>query len=77
MVLNQLKRVTRIGTFNLVSENGYLTYNDEVGQVQPLPKQPAGYIAGNSIFFFGETVLVTLVLYVDPSRGAILTLRNT
>ena len=24
--------VTRIGTFNLVSADGYLTYNDEVGQ---------------------------------------------
>jgi biopolymer transport protein ExbB len=67
--------VIRIGTFNLVSENGYLTYNDEVGQVQPLAKQPAGHIAGSAASFFGETSGYAPV-YVDPSRGAILTLET-
>jgi biopolymer transport protein ExbB len=67
--------VTRIGTFNLVSENGYLNYNDEVGQVQPLAKQPAGYIADTASSFFGETAGYS-ALYVDPSRGAILTLET-
>ena len=67
--------VTRIGTFNLVSENGYLNYNDEVGQVQPLAKQPAGYIAGAASSFFGVTSGYA-PLYVDPSRGAILTLET-
>ncbi|WP_077285345.1 MotA/TolQ/ExbB proton channel family protein [Cognaticolwellia aestuarii] len=67
--------VTRIGTFNLVSEDGYLNYNDEVGQVQPLAKQPAGYIAGAAASFFGETSGYA-PLYVDPSRGAILTLET-
>lgn len=69
------EEVTRIGTFNLVSENGYLNYNDEVGQVQPLAKQPAGYIAGTASSFFGETAGYS-PLYVDPSRGAILTLET-
>jgi len=67
--------VTRIGTFNLVSEGGYLNYNDEVGQVQPLAKQPAGFIAGAAASFFGETSGYA-PLYVDPSRGAILTLET-
>ncbi|MBA6223880.1 MULTISPECIES: MotA/TolQ/ExbB proton channel family protein [unclassified Colwellia] len=67
--------VTRVGTFNLVSENGYLNYNDEVGQVQPLAKQPAGYITDTAISFFGETAGFS-PLYVDPSRGAILTLET-
>ena len=67
--------VTRVGTFNLVSEDGYLNYNDEVGQVQPLAKQPAGYIAGAAASFFGETSGYS-PLYVDPSRGAILTLET-
>lgn len=67
--------VTRIGAFNLVSDNGYLTYNDEVEQVQPLAKQPAGYIAGTASSFFGETSGYS-PLYVDPSRGAILTLET-
>jgi len=67
--------ITRIGTFNLVSENGYLNYNDEVGQVQPLAKQPAGYISSTASDFFGETSGYS-PLYVDPSRGAILTLET-
>ena len=67
--------VIRVGSFNLVSENGYLTYNDEVAQVQPLPKQPAGYIAGTATSFFDETSGYS-PLYVDPSRGALLTLET-
>lgn len=67
--------ITRIGTFNLVSENGYLNYNDEVAQVQPLAKQPAGYISGTASSFFDETSGYS-PLYVDPSRGGILTLET-
>ena len=67
--------VTRIGTFNLVSANGYLTYNSEVSQVQPLPKQPAGYIAETASGFFNTTSGYTGV-YVDPSRGGILSLET-
>ena len=67
--------VTRVGTFNLVSDNGYLTYNDEVGQVQPLAKQPAGYIAETASDFF-NTGSGYAGLYVDPSRGAILSLET-
>ena len=67
--------LTRIGTFNLVSTNGYLTYNDEVNQVQPLPKQPAGYIAETASNFFTSDSGYTAV-YLDPSRGGILTLET-
>ena len=67
--------ITRIGTFNLVSANGYLTYNDEVGQVQPLPKQPAGYIAETASNFFNSNAGYSAV-YVDPSRGGILSLET-
>ena len=47
--------VTRVGTFNLVSDNGYLNYNDEVAQVQPLAKQPAGYITETASSYFNQT----------------------
>ncbi len=67
--------VTRLGTFNLVSNNGYLTYNDEVGQVQPLPKQPAGHITGKAVDFFSNASGYSAV-YVDPSRGGILSLET-
>ena len=67
--------ITRIGTFNLVSDSGYLTYNDEVGQVQPLAKQPAGYISGTASSFFNTSSGYEAV-YVDPSRGGILALET-
>jgi biopolymer transport protein ExbB len=69
------QEITRIGTFNLVSDSGYLTYNDEVGQVQPLAKQPAGYIANTASDFFNTTSGYAGV-YVDPSRGGILSLET-
>ena len=67
--------ITRIGAFNLVSDNGYLTYNDEVSQVQPLPKQPAGLITETAVDFFGNGSGYSAV-YVDPSRGGILSLET-
>jgi len=67
--------VTRIGTFNLVSADGYLNYNDEMGQVQPLAKQPAGYISNSAGDFFNTSSGLGAV-YVDPSRGAILALET-
>ncbi|REL32366.1 MotA/TolQ/ExbB proton channel family protein [Thalassotalea euphylliae] len=67
--------VTRVGTFNLISSNGYLTYNDELAQVQPLAKQPAGYITGEATSYF-TTSSGYAPLYLDPSRGAILALET-
>ncbi|MCJ8293910.1 MAG: MotA/TolQ/ExbB proton channel family protein [Colwellia sp.] len=67
--------ITRIGTFNLISDKGYLTYNDEVSQVQPLPKQPDGYINETAEDFAGLTSGYA-ALYVDPSQGAILSLET-
>jgi len=67
--------ITRIGNFNLVSENGYLNYNDTLGQIQPLAKDPASYIASSASDFFEETSGFS-PLYVDPSRGAILALES-
>jgi len=67
--------ITRIGAFNLVSADGFLNYNDEVGQVQPLAKQPAGYITGTASDFFTETS-GHHPLFIDPSRGGILALET-
>ncbi len=67
--------VTRIGAFNLISADGFLNYNDEVGQVQPLAKQPAGYISDTAADFFTETS-GHHPLFIDPSRGGILALET-
>jgi biopolymer transport protein ExbB len=67
--------VTRIGTFNLVTDSGYLNYNDELALVQPLAKQPDGYILGTVNPYFESTSGYS-PLYVDPSKGAILNLET-
>ena len=67
--------VTRIGTFNLVYSGGFLNYNSELGLVQPLAKQPAGYISETASDFFNLSSGYA-PLYVDPSRGGILALET-
>ncbi|GLX84750.1 flagellar motor protein MotA [Thalassotalea loyana] len=67
--------VTRIGNFNIVSAGGFLNYNDEVGQIQPLAKQPAGYISATAADFFNTSSGYAGV-FLDPSRGAILALET-
>lgn len=67
--------VTRIGSFNLISEDRYLTFNDEMGQIQPLPSQPASLITENVEPFF-EATSGYKSIYIDPSRGQLLALES-
>jgi biopolymer transport protein ExbB len=64
--------VTRVGTFNLIGEEGYLLYKDELKQVQPLGKQPDGHMVSAAQSFTSASGLAPL--FVDPSRGSILSL---
>lgn len=65
------QEVVRIGTFNLVGEQGYLVYDDETGQVRPLGRQPDGFQTSTAQGFGGNTSGVVPV-YLDPSQGTIL-----
>lgn len=67
--------VTRIGSFNLISEQGYLNYNDDAGQIQPLGKQPDGSIVGEVSSFLSISSGYA-PLYLDPSKGSILNLET-
>jgi biopolymer transport protein ExbB len=67
------QEVVRIGTFNLVGDAGYLTFNDEDGKVQPLGRQPEGFQVATAQDLLGATSGFTAT-FVDPSRGAILEL---
>jgi biopolymer transport protein ExbB len=67
------QEVLRIGTFNLIGEQGYLVYDSGTKTIRPLGRQPEGFqvattqdILGASSGFVGT--------FVDPSRGAILDL---
>lgn len=64
--------VTRVGTFNLIGDEGYLLYKDDLKQVQPLGKQPDGHMVSSALSF--KTANGLAPLFVDPSQGSILSL---
>ena len=64
--------VTRVGTFNLIGEEGYLVYEDSLKQVQPLGRQPDGHMVSSATSFTSASGITPL--YVDPSQGSILSL---
>ena len=68
-------QVVRVGSFNLVSDQGYLNFNDDQGLIQPLGKQPAGGILGEVSGFLSNTSGYS-ALYLDPSKGQILNLET-
>ena len=67
------EEVLRIGTFNLIGEEGYLVYDDASKTIQPLGRQPEGYQVA-SVQDLRDATDGFVAAYVDPSRGAILNL---
>lgn len=65
--------VTRIGVFNLLSNGEYFVYNDQAEEIQPLGKQPEGYILSAAESFLSNESGYEGV-YIDPARGQILNL---
>jgi biopolymer transport protein ExbB len=65
------QEVVRIGTFNLVGEQGYLIYDDQNEIVQPLGRQPDGYLVSSAQDLLGSTSGF-IPFYADPSSGGIL-----
>ncbi|QPG04884.1 MotA/TolQ/ExbB proton channel family protein [Salinimonas marina] len=65
------QEVVRVGTFNLVSEEGYLTFDAENEVVQPLGRQPEGHLVSSAQELATATSGI-VPFYADPSQGAIL-----
>jgi biopolymer transport protein ExbB len=68
---SQTQEIVRIGTFNLVGEQGYLVYDDQNEIVQPLGRQPDGYLVDSAEELRGATSGL-VPFYADPSSGGIL-----
>lgn len=65
------QEVLRIGTFNLIGNQGYLVYEDN--KIQPLGRQPESYqVSSTQDLLEAQSGFVST--YIDPSRGAILNL---
>lgn len=69
----QSTEVTRIGAFNLLSDNGYVVYNPEIGAMQELVRQPDDEYTSTVSDYLGAGTGVSQ-LAVDPSRGSLLRL---
>lgn len=68
---SQQQEVVRVGTFNLLGEQGYLVYDDLNEMVQPLGRQPDGFLVDSAQEM--RTATSGLVpFFADPSRGGIL-----
>jgi len=63
--------VVRVGAFNLVSENGYLEYNDD-GTVSELIRQPEGRYLGTTSDMMDAAPGDVITFGIDVTRGGIL-----
>lgn len=70
------KKVTRVGSFNLIAEDEYLIYNSDVGKIQPLGKAADGYYVSSANALQEASAGELVPFYVDPSRGGILRLNT-
>jgi biopolymer transport protein ExbB len=68
--------VTRVGNFNLVSEQGYLIYHPETKQIQPLGRQPGDYVITSATDLQAASAGSYVGFYTDPTRGSILRLNT-
>ncbi|MEP0356894.1 MAG: MotA/TolQ/ExbB proton channel family protein [Paraglaciecola sp.] len=68
---SQQQEVLRVGTFNLVGEQGYLVYDDQNEMVQPLGRQPDSHLVSSADDLLTATSGL-VPFYADPSSGAIL-----
>jgi biopolymer transport protein ExbB len=68
--------VTRVGSFNLISDNGFLVYNADTKEMQPLVKQPESYVVSDSVAFKNAPAGEVKAVYIDPTGGNLLRLKT-
>lgn len=64
--------ITRIGSFNIISGDKYLSYLSDTGQVSELARQPAGSVRSTAASLSKAQPNSTIGFAIDPSRGALL-----
>ncbi len=65
--------VVRVGVFNAVSENGYLTFDESDHSLRELPRPPAARFTRSAKDMF-EASECSASLAIDPTRGTLLSL---
>jgi biopolymer transport protein ExbB len=67
------QEVLRVGTFNLIGEQGYLVFDEGTQTIRPLGRQPDGHQVASTQKLLNATSGF-IPTFVDPSRGVILDL---
>jgi biopolymer transport protein ExbB len=68
--------VVRVGSFVLISDNGYLVYNADTKEMQPLGKQPESHILSDASAFKGAAAGEVKPVFIDPTGGNLLRLKT-
>ena len=68
--------VVRVGSFNLISDVGYLVFNADTQEMQPLVKQPESYIVADATAFKDAAAGTLMPVYIDPTGGNLLRLKT-
>jgi len=66
--------VVRVGVFNLISDNGFLTYIPETQTILELARQPQPRYVSMAQNLFEASPNTTVAAAVDPGRGSLLAL---
>ena len=64
--------VTRVGSFNVITEDRYLNYLAENDELVELPRQPAGAVRSSAADLHDADPGQEVGFFIDPSRGALL-----
>ncbi|WP_440053543.1 MotA/TolQ/ExbB proton channel family protein [Pseudoalteromonas sp. T1lg65] len=71
-----VKQVTRVGNFNLVTKDGYVIYDSENQKIVPLGKQPGSSELAGVERLLGASSDQYVKFSVDPTRGSLLQLNT-
>lgn len=69
-------QVTRVGSFNLISDIGYLVYNADTKEMQPLVKQPESFVVADAVAFKNAAAGELKPVFVDVTGGNLLRLKT-
>ena len=69
----QERDITRVGSFNVVSDGRFLRYQAEIGRLEELPRQPSGRYR-RMASALEQAAAGSVPMAIDPSRGAVLDL---
>lgn len=66
--------IIRVGDYNLVTDDGYVNYDINVGEVRELARQPSAEFAGSARDLYGADPSEIVPFAIDPTRGGVLSL---